>query len=178
MPLSAEDLRVRAARVRLLLLDVDGVLTDGTVEIDSTGRESKRYFIRDGLSLVWARREGIDVGLLSGRASGSTTRRAAELGIHIVVQGNTNKLQGYEDILTTHGLADEDVAYMGDDLLDLPVMRRVGLATAPADSTEDVLRRAHWVSRHPGGRGAVRELVELLLDARGRWRPLVETYLT
>jgi 3-deoxy-D-manno-octulosonate 8-phosphate phosphatase (KDO 8-P phosphatase) len=177
MSLSPDDLHARAGRVRLLLLDVDGVLTDGSVDISSAGDEAKRFFIRDGLALVWARRAGIEVGLLSGRASGATSRRAAELGIRIVVQGNTDKRQGYLDVLTTGSYTDEDVAYMGDDLLDLPVLARAGLAAAPCDATDEVLARVHWVSRHPGGRGAVRELVELLLRSRGRWHSLVDSHL-
>jgi 3-deoxy-D-manno-octulosonate 8-phosphate phosphatase (KDO 8-P phosphatase) len=178
MPTDREDLLARARRVRLLLLDVDGVLTDGTVGIASSGDESKSFFIRDGLSLVWARREGLTIGLLSGRSSGATTRRAAELGIGIVVQGRADKRAGYRQILDEHGYADEDVAYMADDLLDLPVLGRVGLSTAPADAIEDVRSRVHWVSQHDGGRGAVRELVELILQSQGRWDALVQSYLS
>jgi 3-deoxy-D-manno-octulosonate 8-phosphate phosphatase (KDO 8-P phosphatase) len=178
VPIDHADLQMRARRVRLLLLDVDGVLTDGTVGIHASGGESKQFFIRDGLSLVWARRLGLEVGLLSGRASETTSRRATELGIGIVVQGGTDKRVGYADILATHGYSDEDVAYMADDLLDLPVLARVGLSTAPADAVDEVRCRVHWVSQHPGGRGAVRELVELLLRAQGRWDGLVDSYLS
>jgi 3-deoxy-D-manno-octulosonate 8-phosphate phosphatase (KDO 8-P phosphatase) len=178
VPIDRDDLQARATRVRLLLFDVDGVLTDGRVAIHAGGGESKLFFIRDGLALVWARRVGLDVGLLSGRPSDTTSRRAAELGIRIVVQGGTDKRVGYADILAMHGYADEDVAYMADDLLDLPVLTRVGLSSAPADAVDDVRRRVHWVSQHPGGRGAVRELVELVLRAQGRWDGLVDSYLT
>jgi 3-deoxy-D-manno-octulosonate 8-phosphate phosphatase (KDO 8-P phosphatase) len=177
MPLSPEEVRARARRIRLLLLDVDGVLTDGTVGVDSIDGESKPYFIRDGLSLVWARREGLEVALLSGRSSGATTRRAAELGITTVVQGGADKRVGYKDILATAGLTDDEVAYMGDDLVDLPVLGKVGLATAPADAVDEVLSRVHWVSAHRAGRGAVRELVELLFKSQGRWNGLVQSYL-
>jgi 3-deoxy-D-manno-octulosonate 8-phosphate phosphatase (KDO 8-P phosphatase) len=177
MPLTLEEVHARAGRVRLVLLDVDGVLTDGIVDVDSEGGESKPFFIRDGLSLVWARREGLEVGLLSGRPSGATTRRAAELGIRIVAQGGSDKRAGYSEILAANGFTDEAVAYMGDDLVDLPILGRVGLATAPADAVDEVRARAHWVSRFPAGRGAVRDLVELLLKAQGRWDRLVETYL-
>src|SRR5688500_443842 len=177
MPLPLEEVRLRARRVRLLLLDVDGVLTDGTVDIDSQGGESKPFFIRDGLSLVWARREGLEVGLLSGRPSGANTRRAAELGIRILVQGGPDKRGGYDDILTSNGFTDEDVAYMGDDLVDLPVLGRAGLSAAPADAVDEVQARVHWISRAPAGRGAVRELVELVLQAQGRWDGLVDSYL-
>src|SRR6187399_824822 len=104
MPLPLEEVRARARRIRLLLLDVDGVLTDGTVVVDSIDGEGKSYFIRDGLSLVWARREGLEVALLSGRSSGATTRRAAELGIKILIQGGPDKRTGYKEILNTTGL--------------------------------------------------------------------------
>lgn len=177
MPLDLKSVHERAARVRLLLLDVDGVLTDGTVQIDSVGGEAKSFFIRDGIGLVWARRSGVDVGLLSGRSSATTTRRAAELGIGIVSQGGPDKRVGYAEIVTAHGYADEEVAYMGDDVLDLPVLTRVGLSTTPADGVEDVRARVHWVSQYAGGQGAVRELVELVLRARGAWEPIVSGFL-
>jgi 3-deoxy-D-manno-octulosonate 8-phosphate phosphatase (KDO 8-P phosphatase) len=177
MLLPAQEVADRARRVRLLLFDVDGVLTPGTVEIASGGGETKSFFIRDGLGLVWARREGLEVGLLSGRPSEATTRRAAELGLRIVVQGSNDKRGGYANILAAHGYTDEDVAYMGDDLVDLPVLGRVGLAAAPADATAEVLARVHWVSRHAAGRGAVRELVEFVLKAQGRWDALLDSYL-
>jgi 3-deoxy-D-manno-octulosonate 8-phosphate phosphatase (KDO 8-P phosphatase) len=178
MPLSPDQVHERARRVRLILLDVDGVLTDGTVDIHGLGDESKAFFIRDGLSLVWARREGLEVGLLSGRPSEATTRRAAELGLRIVSQGSNDKRAAFASILTGHGFAAAEVAYMGDDLVDLPILRQVGLSTAPADAVDDVRSRVDWVSRHAGGRGAVRELVELVLRAQGRWDGLVDSYLT
>jgi len=178
MPLTIEEVHRRAVRLRLLLLDVDGVLTDGTVSIDSVGGESKAFFIRDGASMVWAGRAGLEVGLLSGRPSEATSRRAAELGLRIVSQGGTDKRRGYEDIRAAQRLADEEIGYMGDDLLDLPVLARVGLATAPADAAAEVRERVHWVSARPGGRGAVRELIKLILHAQGKWDGLFATFLT
>jgi 3-deoxy-D-manno-octulosonate 8-phosphate phosphatase (KDO 8-P phosphatase) len=178
MPLSAEELHRRAGRVRLILLDVDGVLTSGTVAIDSTGQESKDFFIRDGLALVWARRQGFQVGFLSGRPSTVTTRRAEELGITLVVQGGPDKRKPYEDILRAGPYEDDEVAYMGDDLVDLPVLGRVGISGAPADAVADVRERVHWVSQAAGGRGAVREFIELLFRATGRWSNLVESHLS
>jgi len=169
MPLPPELIRTRAEHIRLLLLDVDGVLTDGSVVLLGDGQELKSFYVRDGTAIVVARREGLEIGLLSGRSSEVTKRRAAELGIELVVQGETDKAAAFERILEKAGLTAETVAFMGDDLLDLPVLRRAGLAAAPADAVPEVLAEAHWVSRHPGGRGAVRELVEVLLDARGRW---------
>ena len=178
MLLSADALTARARTLRLLLFDVDGVLTDGAVAIHGGGSEAKNFFIRDGAAIVWAQRLGLPVGFLSGRPSQATTRRAAELGVSLVVQGDTNKGAAYSHILSTRALADEHVAYMGDDLLDLPVLARVGFSAAPADATDDVRTRVHWVSRHPGGRGAVRELIELVLRARGQWDPFIESFLT
>ena len=177
MPLSFEAIAERARRIRLLLLDVDGVLTDGSVEIDDRGSEAKRFYIRDGAALVWARREGLEIGFLSGRASGATTRRAEELGVTIVAQEGPDKRDTYRRLVETGGFADEEVAYMGDDLLDLPVLGRAGLAGAPADAAEEVRRRVHWISAAPGGSGAVREFVELIMQAQGRWDALVRDYI-
>ncbi|MCC7007557.1 MAG: HAD hydrolase family protein [Acidobacteria bacterium] len=176
-PASREELDIRARRVRLLLLDVDGVLTDGTVHIHAGQGESKGFFIRDGAAMAWARRDGLEIGLLSGRPSDATVRRASELGLTIVCQPGPDKRQAYADILTGCGCADEETAYMGDDLLDLPVLQRVGLSAAPADAVDDVRSRVHWVSAYPGGRGAVRELIELILRAQGRWDGLVSRFL-
>ena len=177
MALTAKDLAARAARVRLLILDVDGVLTDGSVLIEGGGREAKSFSIRDGAAIVWARRAGLEVALLSGRPSEATTRRAAELGIETVIQHGPEKQQPFQTLLAERGMAADEVAYMGDDLLDLPVLTRVGLSGAPADAVDDVLARVHWVSTRPGGRGAVREFVELVLRAKDAWEPLVARHL-
>ena len=168
------DSRIRG--VRMILLDVDGVLTDGTVLMHGDGTESKAFHIRDGAALVWAMRSGLTVGLLSARASAATTQRAAQLGIRLVVQGIASKRAEYERVLTDAGLDDSAVAYMGDDLLDLPVLTRAGLAGAPADAAPDVRDRAHWVSTAPGGRGAVREFIELIMRGQGRWDEIVGNY--
>lgn len=176
MALPLDQVHQRARLVRLILLDVDGVLTDGTIDVHSGGGETKPFFIRDGLGIVWARREGLEVGLLSGRPSDATTRRANELGLRIVSQGSNDKRGAFADILATHGYRDEEVAYMGDDLVDLPILGRAGLSTAPADAVDDVRSRVHWTSQWPGGRGAVRELVELVLQAQGRWSSIVDGY--
>jgi 3-deoxy-D-manno-octulosonate 8-phosphate phosphatase (KDO 8-P phosphatase) len=174
---SVLSVEARARRVRLVLLDVDGVLTDGTVAIDSHGGEAKSFFIRDGAAIVWAQRHGLAIGLLSGRPSEATSRRAVELGIRIVSQGGPDKLRGYTDILAAHGHVHEEIAYMGDDLLDLSIMRNVGLAGAPADAAPEVLDCVQWISKHPGGRGAVREFIELILRARGLWPAVLEGFL-
>ncbi len=173
MPLPPSELAQRASRVQLLVFDVDGVLTDGTVVVGPDGWEAKPFFIRDGAGIVMAQREGLPVGLLSGRPSAATAQRAAELGIDLVVQGGPDKRAAFARILEDRRLDGSDVAYMGDDLLDLPILRQVGLSAAPADATQDVLSRVHWVSTLAGGRGAVREFIELILRSRGRWDALV-----
>ncbi|HET9265923.1 MAG TPA: HAD hydrolase family protein [Vicinamibacterales bacterium] len=166
----------KASRVRLLLFDVDGVLTDGTVVMHADGSESKGFHIRDGAAIVWAQRAGLAVGLLSARSSGATTQRAAQLAVRIVSQGVADKLTAYEQILRSAGLEDDAVAYMGDDLLDVPVLARAGLSAAPADAVDEVRARVDWVSQAPGGRGAVRELIELVLRAQQRWDEISQQY--
>ena len=159
-----------------MLLDVDGVLTDGTVLMHGDGTESKPFHIRDGAAIVWALKSGVTVGLLSARESASTIQRAAQLGIPIVAQGVSSKDAEYSRIIAECGVSDEQVAYMGDDLLDIAVLRRVGLAAVPADAAADASACAHWVSPSPGGRGAVRELLEMILKAQGRWESLVAEF--
>ena len=173
MLLDPEAVQARAKLLRLLLFDVDGVLTDGSVLIGSDGWEAKPFSIRDGAALVIAQREGLTVGLLSGRPSEATTRRAAELGIGLVVQGGPDKRGAFAKIVTEYGVDPSEVGYMGDDLLDIPVLKRVGLAAAPADAVPEVRERVHWISAFAGGRGAVREFIELVLRARERWPAIV-----
>jgi 3-deoxy-D-manno-octulosonate 8-phosphate phosphatase (KDO 8-P phosphatase) len=170
-----EEIVARAKRVRLVLLDVDGVMTDGRLLVHSDGSESKHFHIRDGSAIVCAHQAGLMTGLVSARQSAATAARASQLGIGIVVQGGS-KLEAYEGILRGERLSDQEVAYMGDDLLDLPVISRVGLSAAPADASEEVLSRVHWVAGLGGGRGAVRELIELILRAQQHWDSLVRTY--
>jgi 3-deoxy-D-manno-octulosonate 8-phosphate phosphatase (KDO 8-P phosphatase) len=168
----------RAKRVQLLLFDVDGVLTDGKILLDADARESKRFDIRDGTALVWAQRLGFTVGFLSARSSAATSQRAAQLGITLVHQGVPSKLQAYEQIVDELLLEDDRVAYMGDDILDLPVLSRVGLSAAPADAALDVRTRVNWVSQARGGDGAARDLIEFVLRTQGRWDAILATYLT
>jgi 3-deoxy-D-manno-octulosonate 8-phosphate phosphatase (KDO 8-P phosphatase) len=163
--------------IKLLLLDVDGVLTDGTVIVQSDGGESKPFAIRDGIALVWAQRVGLKVGILSARKSATTTHRAAQLGITLIYQGVSSKAEAYERILADERLTDAEVAYMGDDIVDLAVLARAGWSTAPADAVAEVRSRVHWVSPSGGGRGAVRELVEMVLRAQNLWDGVVASYL-
>ena len=168
--------QAKASAVRLLLFDVDGVLTDGAVLMHADGSESKSFHIRDGAALVWAQRAGLSVGFLSARTSGATAQRAAQLGIRIVSQGVAHKADAYEAICRQAGLEDSAVAFMGDDLLDLPVLSRVGLSAAPADAAPEGRASVDWVSSSGGGRGAARELIELVLRAQGRWNDVVQQY--
>jgi len=167
----------RAERIRLVLFDVDGVLTDGRVVLHGDGKESKQFHIRDGIVMVWAQRVGLQVGLLSARSSATTTERAAQLGITLVHQGVASKIDTYDEILRRIGLGDEEVAYMGDDIVDIAVLSRVGLAAAPADAVAEVRERVHWVAPSAGGAGAARELLELVLRTQGRWDAIVQSFL-
>jgi 3-deoxy-D-manno-octulosonate 8-phosphate phosphatase (KDO 8-P phosphatase) len=176
MPLTPAAIDDRARALQLLLFDVDGVLTDGGIVLDSAGGEAKRFFVRDGSAMVWARRQGLRVGLLSGRRSEVTARRAAELGLDLVVQDGPDKRLGYERVRAETGLDDAQIGYMGDDLLDLPVLGRVGLAGAPADAADAVRERAHWVSDLPGGHGAARQFIERVLQARNAWHAVLEDH--
>ena len=177
MPCDPADLARKAARIRLLLFDVDGVLTDGRILVQADGTESKQFSIRDGTGVIWAQRAGLAVGILSGRHSAATTLRAAQLGIGIVRQLAVDKLQVFTEVLGQKGLEADQAAFMGDDLLDLPVLARAGLSAAPADAAPEVAARVDWVSSRAGGDGAARELIEVVLRAQGKWDELVLGYL-
>jgi len=161
----------------MLVFDVDGVLTDGTILVHGDGSESKAFNIKDGAAMVWAQRAGLSIALLSARSADATAVRAAQLGIETIVQGSSNKVAGFDQILTAAGLTDDQVGYMGDDLQDLPVIRRAGFSAAPADASPEVRAAVHWVSASGGGRGAVRECIEHVLRAQGHWHAAVANYL-
>ena len=158
-------------RIRVLVLDVDGVLTDGGLVYGPSGEETKRFFVQDGLAVAAAQRAGLLVAVISGRASAAVTRRLSELGISEVHQGVSDKAAALETLMSHLGVRPAEVAVMGDDLPDLALMQRAGLALAPANAVAEVRRAAHWVSRRRGGDGAVRDAVELLLRARRAWPP-------
>ena len=166
----------KAKKIKLMLFDVDGVMTDGAVVLHGDGTESKRFHIRDGIAMVWAQRAGLRVGLLSARQSPSTAQRAAQLGITLVHQGVASKIDTYDQIVGDMVLTDDEVAYMGDDIVDLAVLGRVGLAAVPSDATAEARARADYVSAYAGGAGAVREVVELVLRAQGLWDAIVAAY--
>jgi len=166
----------RARKTRLLMMDVDGVLTDGRIIQDSHGQELKVFDVKDGHGIVMAHRAKLQTALISGRESETTVRRAQELGIALVFQKTWNKLEVYERILADTKFTPDEVAYVGDDLVDIPLLRRVGLAVAVADAVDEVKATAHLITQRPGGRGAVREVIELILRAQGHWDTLIERY--
>jgi len=161
----------RARRIRLLVLDVDGVLTDGGLFYGAAGEEGKRFDVHDGLAMVAARRSGLAIAVISGRASPAVAQRMKELGVAEVHQGVDDKAAVLSALLARQGLSRAEVAVMGDDLPDLPALAQAGLALAPANAVTEVKRAAHWVARHGGGGGAVREAIELILRARKSWPP-------
>jgi 3-deoxy-D-manno-octulosonate 8-phosphate phosphatase (KDO 8-P phosphatase) len=166
----------RARKTRLLIMDVDGVLTDGRIIQDGHGHELKVFDVKDGHGIVMAHRAKLRTALISGRESETITRRAEELGIELVFQKIWNKLEVYEKILVDTELTHDEVAYIGDDLIDIPLLRRVGLAVAVADAVDEVKAAAHLITQRPGGQGAVREVIELILRAQGHWDSLIARY--
>ncbi len=179
-PLPSEalpSLRQRCRQIDLLLLDVDGVLTDGSIVYANNDVEIKAFHVRDGSGLKIWQREGKRAGVITGRSSPVVQRRAAELGLDPVIQGAGDKLAAFDSILAQLALPPEKVCYVGDDLPDLPVLCRCGLAVAVADACAEVIARSHYVTRAVGGRGAVRETIELILRGQGRWQEVVAQYL-
>ena len=164
------------AKIKLLLLDVDGVMTDGRITYDSAGGETKAFDVKDGHGLKLVQRAGIQVGIITGRQSSIVARRAAELGIELVYQGVKDKSLPFREILEKLALLPEEIAYVGDDVVDLPVMRQVGFAATVADAVDDVKPYAHMVTKRCGGRGAVREVCDFLLKESGRWSAVTRHY--
>jgi 3-deoxy-D-manno-octulosonate 8-phosphate phosphatase (KDO 8-P phosphatase) len=175
--MNKDKIKSKAKKIKLVILDVDGVLSDGRIIYDDRGRELKSFFARDGAGIVYLQRSGIEVAILSGRASGSVDIRAKELGITRVHQGSKRKLEVLEELLEKTGLGFEELAFMGDDLMDLPALRRVGLAAAPANAVPEVKRVAHVITKAEGGRGAVREFAELVIRAQGKWKKITARYM-
>jgi len=175
-----QEIMERAARVRLLLMDVDGVLTDGRLYNVPDPRggvfETKAFDSQDGIALQWLSWMGIQTGLISGRISPATEERARQCHFTYIYQGHIEKIPVFEEILKQSGLSPAEVAYAGDDLTDVVIMRRVGLAVATANARPEVKQCAHLVTAREGGRGAIREVAELLLRAHGRWEELLRKY--
>ncbi|GAB4344720.1 MAG: 3-deoxy-manno-octulosonate-8-phosphatase KdsC [Gammaproteobacteria bacterium] len=172
-----QDVYDKARHVRLIIFDVDGVLTDGSLLFSEAGEELKLFNARDGHGIKMAQRSGIEIAVLSGRRSPAVEKRMAGLGVRHLYQGLEEKVPAFETLIAELGVTPDQTAYVGDDVIDLPVMSRVGLAIAVQDAHPLVRQHAHWQTSQPGGRGAAREVCELVLEAQGRLTPLFEGYL-
>jgi len=166
----------RAARVKLLLMDCDGVLTDGRIWLFDNGEEQKGFHTRDGLGIELWHRAGLQSGIISGRNSTAVTRRARGLGMSYVVQGVEDKVQAFTATVAQAGVTNDEVAFIGDDLNDIPLLLRCGFAVAVADAAVEARERAHYVTTVVGGYGAVREVIEVILKAQHRWEQLTADY--
>jgi len=167
-----------AKNVRLLILDVDGVLTDGGIVLDDKGSEIKKFHVRDGHGIKLLQRNSIEIAIITGRSSRVVNRRAEELGIKktLVIQRSLNKVEAYEKLKKKLSLSDMEVAFVGDDVVDIPVMKRVALSVAVADAHDDVLPFAHHITSGGGGNCAVREVCEIILKAKGLWKGIIDGY--
>jgi 3-deoxy-D-manno-octulosonate 8-phosphate phosphatase (KDO 8-P phosphatase) len=175
--MNSSDVQQRAALIKLLLMDCDGVLTDGRIWIFENGEEQKGFHTRDGLGIDLLHRAGLKSGIISGRVSSAVERRAQGLSMSFVVQGCEDKLGAFVETLGEAGVTPAEVAYVGDDLNDIPLMLKSGLAVAVADAAPETRECAHYVTTAAGGFGAIREVVELILKAQGRWDDRVRSYL-
>lgn len=172
-----QDVLDRAAAIRLAIFDVDGVLTDGKLFFDAEGREYKSFHARDGFGIKLLRSTGVEVAVVSGRQSEVVARRMEGLGIDRVYQGMEDKLEALDVLCHELGVRPEQVAHVGDDWLDLPLMRRVGLAVVVPDAHPAIRPYAHWMTKNPGGHGAAREVCDLILRAQGHYNRVLEAYL-
>jgi 3-deoxy-D-manno-octulosonate 8-phosphate phosphatase (KDO 8-P phosphatase) len=166
----------KARKIRLLLLDVDGVLTDGRILYDEKGREMKFFHVHDGQGIRWLLREGIKVGFLSGRSSGAVTMRAKELGISFLFQGIRDKMIPYENLLKKTKLDPEQVSFMGDDFVDLRLLKKVGLSLSVSNGHPLVRKEVDYITQAAGGFGAVREVSELIFKAQGKWESILRDF--
>lgn len=171
-----DDLDQRAARIRLLCTDIDGVLTTGALLYGLEPGHSKAFHVRDGAAIKWLQRAGIPVAFISGLASRATENRAKELGVEDCFVGHLDKRPVLDQLCAKYGLTADQVAHLGDDLPDLPLLRRVGLACCPSDAVPEVKAACHWITSADGGRGVLREVAERILKAQGNWADLVGKY--
>jgi len=172
------EVQQRAARIKLLLMDCDGVLTDGRIWLFENGEEQKGFHTRDGLGIELLHRAGLKSGIISGRNSNAVERRARLLGISFVRQGCEDKRQAFAETVTKAGVTAGEVAFIGDDLNDIPLMLQSGLSVAVADAAFETREHAHYVTQALGGFGAVREVIELILKAQGLWEDLIKNYVS
>lgn len=172
-----QDILDKAAQIRLVVFDVDGVLTDGSLFLGDDSQEYKAFYSRDGHGMKMLMASGVDIGVITGRTSEVVRLRMQSLGVQHVYQGRMDKLPAFDDLLDKVAINPEQVAYVGDDLMDLPVIRRVGLGIAVADAHPLVQQHSHWTTPHPGGRGAARDVCELLMEAQGTLESQLAPYL-
>ena len=181
MPLTLQQVRRRARKIKLLLLDVDGVMTDGRIYYvprpEGGMFETKTFHSRDGIGIRYARDAGIKVGIISGRGSDTVRYRAAELKLDFIEENALKKIPPYERIRKAAGVKDDEVCYVGDALVDLPIMKRVGLAVCVQNGHPFLRRHVHYVTKAAGGLGAIRETIEIILDAHCKWKPVAQRYL-
>jgi 3-deoxy-D-manno-octulosonate 8-phosphate phosphatase (KDO 8-P phosphatase) len=172
-----QDILAKAQGIRLVIFDVDGVLTDGSLYLGDDGQEYKAFHSRDGHGMKMLQHSGVTIGIITGRTSEVVRIRMESLGVEHVFQGKQEKLPAYEELRDKLGLEDAQIAYVGDDVVDLPIMRRVGLAIAVNDAHPLVLQHVHWQTPHTGGRGAGRDVCEMIMEAQGSLRPTLDSYL-
>ncbi|MDH5392720.1 MAG: HAD-IIIA family hydrolase [Gammaproteobacteria bacterium] len=172
-----QDILEKASRIQLVIFDVDGVLTDGSLFLSDDGQEYKAFNSKDGFGMRLLQDAGIDVGIITGRESLLVKLRMKELGISHVMQGRREKGPALDEMMSLTGLTLEQIAYVGDDVVDLPIMSRVGLSIAVQDARAVVKKHAHWITENPGGRGAGRDVCELILEAHGKWDDIIKRYL-
>ncbi|MEW5807404.1 MAG: HAD family hydrolase [Acidobacteriota bacterium] len=173
-----DEIRERAKKVKLLLMDVDGVMTDGKVIFSSNGAEAKEFDAKDGVGIKIAQRVGIKTGLITGRVSEAVARRGEELGMDEIHQGKKEKIKIYMEIIDRLSLKDEEVGFIGDDIIDIPIMKRVGFPAAVADAHPAILPYAIYTTSSSGGRGAIREVIDLIIKAQGKWNALMKRYIS
>lgn len=171
------ELESQLKKIRLLLLDVDGVLTDGSITYTDTGEQIKSFNAKDGLGLRLLMDAGVEVGIVTGRTSGALGHRCRNLGIDLLFDGIKDKAQAFDAIVEKTGCSPHEIAFMGDDLIDLPAMTRAGICFTVADAPMEVKQAAHLVSDLPGGRGAVRQICEIILKARGDWDNIIAGFM-
>lgn len=172
-----ENIKQKAKQLKLLILDVDGVLTDGRLFFDHNGNEYKSFHARDGHGIKLLRQTGVEVAVISGRKSQSVALRMQALGVEYVYQGHENKVAAFNEIIQAMGIKPEQAAHMGDDLLDLPIMVRVGLSIAVNDANDSVKEYADWCTKTPGGLGAVREVCDFIMQAQGTFDSVLKSYM-